>query len=50
MKVRELVKLIEKDDWYLVRTKGSHRQFHHPTKSGTVMIAGKKALMFQSEH
>lgn len=41
MKVREVIKLIEADGWYLARTKGSHRQFHHPAKSGTVTIAGK---------
>jgi predicted RNA binding protein YcfA (HicA-like mRNA interferase family) len=44
MKVRELIKLIEKDGWFLVRIKGSHRQFHHPTKSGTVTIAGKESV------
>jgi predicted RNA binding protein YcfA (HicA-like mRNA interferase family) len=44
MKVKELIKLIEKDGWYLVRTKGSHRQFHHSTKSGTVTIAGKESV------
>ncbi len=41
MKVREVIKLIEEDGWYLVRTRGSHRQFKHPTKSGLVTIAGK---------
>ena len=41
MKVRELISLIESDGWVLVRATGSHRQFHHPTKSGTVTIAGK---------
>ncbi len=41
MKVRLLIKLIEDDGWYLVRTRGSHRQFKHLTKSGTVTIAGK---------
>jgi predicted RNA binding protein YcfA (HicA-like mRNA interferase family) len=40
MKVREIIKLIEKDGWILSRTKGSHRQFKHPTKSGTVTIVG----------
>jgi len=40
MKVRELIALIESDGWILVRTKGSHRQFQHPSKSGTVTIAG----------
>ncbi len=44
MKVKELIKLIEKDGWYLVRTRGSHRQFHHPAKSGTVTIAGKESV------
>ncbi len=44
MKVRELIKLIEKDGWHLVRTKGSHRQFHHLRKSGTVTIAGKESV------
>jgi predicted RNA binding protein YcfA (HicA-like mRNA interferase family) len=44
MKVKELIKLIENDGWYLVRTKGSHRQFHHQSKSGTVTIAGKESI------
>ncbi len=33
--------MIEEDGWYQVRMKGSHRQFRHPTKPGTVTIAGK---------
>ena len=41
MKVRDMIRLIEQDGWYLVRSKGSHRQFKHPTKSGVVTIAGK---------
>lgn len=41
MKVRELLKSLEEDGWYLVRTKGSHRQYKHPIKSGTVTVAGK---------
>jgi len=40
MKVREVIKLIEKDGWYLVVTKGSHRQYKHPSKPGRVTIAG----------
>ncbi len=39
MKVRELIGAVEDDGWYLVRTKGSHRQFRHPLKKGTVTIA-----------
>jgi len=44
MKVRELLKLLEENGWYLVRTKGSHRQYKHPNKSGTVTVAGKPAV------
>jgi predicted RNA binding protein YcfA (HicA-like mRNA interferase family) len=40
MKVREIIRIIEDDGWYLVRTRGSHRQFHHPEKQGTVTVAG----------
>jgi predicted RNA binding protein YcfA (HicA-like mRNA interferase family) len=43
MKVRDLIRLIEADGWFLVRTTGSHRQFHHPAKPGTVTIAGNPA-------
>lgn len=38
------IKLIEKDGWFLVRTRGSYRLFHHGTKSGTVTIAGKESI------
>ena len=41
MKVSELLSIIEKDGWYLVATRGSHRQFKHPTKSGRVTVPGK---------
>lgn len=40
MKVREVIKLIENGGWYLVRTKGSHRQFRHPQKPGVVTVSG----------
>ncbi len=39
MKVRKVIKLLEADSWYLVATKGSHRQYKYPTKSGRVTIA-----------
>ncbi len=35
------MRLLERDGWRLVRTRGSHRQYRHPHKSGTVTIAGK---------
>jgi predicted RNA binding protein YcfA (HicA-like mRNA interferase family) len=41
MKVREVVKLLEADGWYLARTRGSHRQYKHTTKAGTVTVSGK---------
>ena len=44
MKVRDLIRALEQDGWYLVRTKGSHRQFKHPTKTGTVTVAGHPGL------
>lgn len=40
MKVRDIIRMIEVDGWYLVATKGSHRQYKHPTKPGRVTIAG----------
>ena len=39
-RVREAIRIIERDGWFLVRTRGSHRRYHHPEKSGTVTIAG----------
>ncbi len=41
MKVKEFISLLERDGWIQVRQKGSHRQFRHPTKPGTVTVAGK---------
>jgi len=41
MKVKEIIKLIEKRGWYLVSQKGSHRQFKHESMVGRVTIAGK---------
>ncbi|HEY9826878.1 MAG TPA: type II toxin-antitoxin system HicA family toxin [Stenomitos sp.] len=41
MKVKEVIQLIEDDGWYLVRTKGSHRQYKHFTKAGLVTVPGK---------
>jgi predicted RNA binding protein YcfA (HicA-like mRNA interferase family) len=44
VKVRDLITLIEADGWFEVRTKGSHRQFRHRTKPGTVTVAGKPGV------
>jgi aminoglycoside phosphotransferase family enzyme/predicted kinase/predicted RNA binding protein YcfA (HicA-like mRNA interferase family) len=40
MKVRDAVKLLERDGWRLVAMRGSHRQFKHPVKQGRVTVAG----------
>ncbi|MCX5886495.1 MAG: type II toxin-antitoxin system HicA family toxin [Proteobacteria bacterium] len=40
MKVQDIIKLLEADGWHKVDTKGSHRQYKHPTKVGRVTIAG----------
>ena len=44
MKVRDLIAMIESDGWKQVRIRGSHRQFRHPLKPGTVTIAGQPGL------
>jgi predicted RNA binding protein YcfA (HicA-like mRNA interferase family) len=41
MKVREVLKLLQDDGWFLVVTRGSHRQLKHATKRGRVTVAGK---------
>lgn len=42
LKVKEVIKMLEDDGWYLKNIKGSHRQFKHPTKEGKVTVNGKK--------
>jgi predicted RNA binding protein YcfA (HicA-like mRNA interferase family) len=42
MKVREVIALVESDGRYLVRMRGDHRQYKHPTKPGLVTIAGNR--------
>ena len=44
MKVRDVLRLLEDDGWQHARTKGSHRQFKHPSKPGSVTVAGKPSL------
>ena len=39
MKAREIIKILQKDGWKEVRQVGSHKQFKHPTKKGTVTVA-----------
>lgn len=41
MKIKDVLRLLEDDGWFLARTRGSHRQFKHPSKAGRVTVAGK---------
>ena len=41
MNIRQVLRRLEQDGWYLVRVRGSHRQYKHPTKPGLVTVAGK---------
>ena len=41
VKVRDVIKMIEEDGWYLTRIRGSHRQYKHSSKPGLITIAGK---------
>ena len=36
-----MLRLLHDDGWYLVTTRGSHRQFKHPTKADRVTVPGK---------
>jgi predicted RNA binding protein YcfA (HicA-like mRNA interferase family) len=40
MKVKDVIRMLEKDGWFLVETRGSHRQYKHATKPGRVTVAG----------
>jgi len=41
MKVAEVLGMLHDDGWYLYATRGSHRQFRHPSKRGRVTVPGK---------
>jgi predicted RNA binding protein YcfA (HicA-like mRNA interferase family) len=43
VKVRDLIRLIEKDAWKHVRTTGSHRHFKHSSKPNVVTVPGTSA-------
>jgi predicted RNA binding protein YcfA (HicA-like mRNA interferase family) len=42
MNSNDLIKMIKKEGWYLVRTKGSHHHFKHPAHKGLVTIPHPK--------
>lgn len=41
MKVSEVLRMLHEDGWFLVATRGSHRQFKHPQKPGRATVPGK---------
>jgi predicted RNA binding protein YcfA (HicA-like mRNA interferase family) len=41
MKVSEVLRMLNEDGWFLVATRGSHRQFKHSAKAGRVTLPGK---------
>jgi len=41
MKVGQVLKLLDRDGWYRVRSRTGHRQFKHSTKPGRVTVSGK---------
>jgi predicted RNA binding protein YcfA (HicA-like mRNA interferase family) len=41
MKVSEVLRRLHDDGWVQIKSKGGHRQFKHPVKSGRVTVSGK---------
>ena len=41
MKVRDVIRILVREGWHLDRQVGSHRQFRHAEKPGTVTVPGK---------
>ena len=48
-KVKEVIRLLTKDDWYLAEQEGSHRHFKHPIKKGKVTVNGKPGETLSQE-
>jgi predicted RNA binding protein YcfA (HicA-like mRNA interferase family) len=40
MKVRDVLAMLREAGWCIVATRGSHRQFKHPSLRGRVTVAG----------
>lgn len=40
MKYRDIIKIIEKDGWFIINQRGSHKQYKHNIKKNKVTIAG----------
>jgi predicted RNA binding protein YcfA (HicA-like mRNA interferase family) len=44
VKVRDILELLRRDGWFVVRQRGSHRQLKHLEKAGLVTVAGHERL------
>ncbi len=49
MKVAEILRLLQADGWYLVTTRGSHRQFKHAAKPGRVTVPESPQMIWRLE-
>jgi predicted RNA binding protein YcfA (HicA-like mRNA interferase family) len=41
MKVSVMLRILRDDGWHLAATRGSHRQYKHPSKPGRVTVPGR---------
>lgn len=41
MKARDVIRRLEADGWYRIKSKSGHRQFKHANKTGRVTVAGQ---------
>ncbi|MBN7810292.1 type II toxin-antitoxin system HicA family toxin [Algoriphagus sp. H41] len=48
-KVKDVLRLLSEDGWYLREQRGSHRQFKHPVKKGRVTLNGKPSDTLSQE-
>jgi predicted RNA binding protein YcfA (HicA-like mRNA interferase family) len=42
MSSRDVIQILRADEWYLIRSQGSHHIFKHPKKSGIVVVPHPK--------
>lgn len=48
-KVKEVIKMLERDGWHLAGCRGDHRQYKHGEKKGRVTVAGKMSDTVEQE-
>ena len=42
LRVRDILRLLKDDGWFLVTTQGSHRQFKHPNRALVITVPGNE--------